>query len=364
MAADSVSSMLAQRAHPRLFDEIETLQGATTFPLRKTYRCPANVATIASQLAHSHNPVEPTEAQGHTILLAHDGNQAVLQQLLTTNHLPGERIAMLARRTDTIDALKGQEDPEFPGGCKLAEQLSIAATMLRTSASKAGQLTSAALAKLLLNDYYPTKTTLEQHNITQRQWRQAVWHFLTNAATTTDGETWYEWVLRLRPCLATAATMVGITLEQQKVNTALRATNAMRVPRQPAAPPAVTPWPEGTLFSTVHGVKGDEFEIVALYYPKPKTLGTLRCIIKDWWSNEETEERRVAFVATTRAMRVFILCVHKETYNALRTEQTAFFTAFGEHIGPPVAPTAPQQPTPRPRATTRQTILPGNLPPQ
>jgi DNA helicase II / ATP-dependent DNA helicase PcrA len=27
-------------AHPRLFDELEALQGAKTFPLRKTYRCP------------------------------------------------------------------------------------------------------------------------------------------------------------------------------------------------------------------------------------------------------------------------------------------------------------------------------------
>ena len=98
---------------------------------------------------------------------------------------------------------------EFPGGCKLAEQLNIAATTLRTSASKAGQLTSAALAKVLLNDYYPTKTTLERYMISQRRWRQAVWHLLTSAATTTDGETWHDWVLRLRANLTKAATMVS-----------------------------------------------------------------------------------------------------------------------------------------------------------
>jgi len=32
----------------------------------------------------------------------------------------------------------------------------------------------------------------------------------------------------------------------------------------------LTLWPDGRQLSTVHGVKADEFEIVALHYPKPK----------------------------------------------------------------------------------------------
>jgi DNA helicase-2/ATP-dependent DNA helicase PcrA len=349
-------------AHPRLFDELETLPGAKTFPLRKTHRCPTNVANVATFLAHSHNPVEPTNEQGRSLLLAHQGDPTILYDVLIAGVAAGERIAILARRTNTIDRLKGYDHPEFPGGCKLAEHLSMAASTLRTSASKAGQLTSAALASVLLNNYYPTKTTLEQHQITLRQWRQAVWHLLTSAASTTDGETWYDWVLRLRPALAMAATMVGITLEQQKVTAVLRATTAMQVPRKPAPPPAPPSWPEGTMLSTVHGVKGDEFEIVALYYPKPKPQGMLRCISKQWWSDQDTEERRVAFVATTRAMRTFILCVHNDTYTALQTEQPAFFASFGEHIGPPVTTAAPPRAAPR-RRTRQPVFVPNPLPP-
>jgi superfamily I DNA/RNA helicase len=149
--------------------------------------------------------------------------------------------------------------------------------------------------------------------------------------------------------------MVGKTLEQQRVTAVLRATAAMQVPRQPVPLAAPTLWPEGAILSTVHGVKGDEFEIVALYYPKPKPQGMLRCISKQWWSPQDTEERRVAFVATTRAMRTFILCVHNDTYNALRTEQPAFFASFGEHIGPPLAAAAPPRTAPQRR--TRQTVL-------
>jgi hypothetical protein len=305
-------------------------------------------------LAHSHNPVEPTAEQGRTVLLAHDGDPATLHHVLVANLAADGRVAILARRTDTIDALKGHATCDFPGGCKLAEQLSIAASNLRTSASKAGQLTSAALAKVLLDDYFPTKITLERHKTTPRQWRQAVWHLLTTAATTAEGETWYDWVLRLRPSLTTAAIMAGIALEQQKITAVLRATNAMRTPRQPAVARAPTHWPEETVFSTVHGVKGDEFEIVTLYYPKPKTHGTLQCITKQWWNNQDTEERRVAFVATTRAMRVFILCVHKDTYNALQTEQPAFFACFNEHV---LATTPTQRTPPAKKRLAQQTIL-------
>jgi superfamily I DNA/RNA helicase len=146
-----------------------------------------------------------------------------------------------------------------------------------------------------------------------------------------NGETWHDWVVRLRPALTKAATIAGITIDQQHVTAVLGAKNAMRTPRHIPAPVTPTPWPEGALFSTVHGVKGDEFEIVALYYPKPKTTGTLRCITKQWWDEQATEERRVAFVATTRARRVFILCVHNETYNALRAQQPEFFASFSEY---------------------------------
>lgn len=339
-------------AHPRLFDEIETIQGAATFPLRKTYRCPANVASVATHLAHSHNPVEPTDEPGHSILLAHNDDPARLRDALVANAQPGERITILARRTDTIDNLKGCGKANFPGGCKLAAQISAAVALLPTSASKAGQLASAALAKLLLNDYFPTKPTLDAHHTSPQAWRQAVWHLLTDAAKINSGETWQDWVIRMRTALAEAAALAGIPLARARITQALRTTASMNTPRQPALAKPATIWPDATVFSTIHGVKGDEFEVVALYYPKPSAHGLLQCITRQWWNNQATEERRVAFVATTRAKRVFILCVHQDTYNALEASQSAFFASFNDHI----APIAAARPAPAGRRT-RQTVL-------
>jgi DNA helicase II / ATP-dependent DNA helicase PcrA len=317
-------------AHPRLFDDLETQPGAKTFPLRRTFRCPINVAKIAVHLAHSHNPVVPTREQGHTILVAHGGNPQVLNDIITTCHQPGDRIAVLARRLDTIDTLHGRERPKFPGGCKLAEQLQYATSILPTSARKAGRITSAALANVLLDDFYPTKIILEEHKITQREWRRAVWYLLTCAAKTREGETWQDWVQGLRQGLAETAKIVHQPLEQRKIGNCLRINENMRVPRQTLAPVQPAPWPKETLFSTVHGVKGEEFETVAFYSPKPSQRGT-GAVAKEWWNQAEPEERRIAFVATTRAKRLFILCVDKKTYWDLQNEQPEFFASFAQH---------------------------------
>src|ERR1019366_6783314 len=76
-------------AHPRLFDELEALAGAKSFPLRKTYRCPTNVAKVATMLAHSHNPVEPTPEQGRTILVSHNDDLVTLHTVIASNVAPG-----------------------------------------------------------------------------------------------------------------------------------------------------------------------------------------------------------------------------------------------------------------------------------
>ncbi len=330
-------------AHPRLFDDLATIPGAKSFSLRKTYRCPKSVARVATLLAQSHNPVEPTKEQGYSMLVAHDGSPGVLSTIITGLLRPAERVAILARRTDTIDALKGAATCVFPGGCKLAAQLSSAANILPRSGSKAAQLTGAALAMALLDHCYPTKATLERHQITPRAWRKAVWHLLSTAASTIGGETWYDWVLRLRPALRTAAEIVGSPVEQRRIMQLLGANKSMQSPRQPVQPGPGTAWPAATVFSTVHGVKGDEFEIVALYYPKPKARGTLRCVTKQWWGDQHTEERRVAFVATTRAKRVYVLCVHRDSYEALQHQQRQFVASFSEHKPILVPRAAPRQ---------------------
>jgi DNA helicase-2/ATP-dependent DNA helicase PcrA len=319
-------------AHPRLFDDLEALDGAQAFPLRTTHRCPRRVAAIATHLAHSQIPIQPTDQEGAVILLVHHDDPRVLYDAVIGMRQPGDRIAILARRSDTISRLKGHITSDFPGGCKLAERLSEAADTLFFHPSKAAQIASSELGYLFFQERYPTRATLERQGITSTCWRQATWRVLSTAATRHDVEQWRDWVTRLRPALREAAQLVNHPLDEATINRRLQATQAMNVPRHPPQQAQPLAWPDGTTFDTVHGVKGDEFEIVALYCPRPANRGLQRCITTRWWHPQQTEERRVAYVATTRAKRIFILCVHQTTHDALRDQQQAFFAGFRHEL--------------------------------
>jgi DNA helicase-2/ATP-dependent DNA helicase PcrA len=313
-------------AHPRLFGDIEALDGARTFPLRITHRCPRRVVAVATHLAQS--PIEPTDQEGTALLLAHQDDPRVLYDAITAMRQPGDRIAILARRTATVAQLSGHITSDFPGGCKLAERLSEAADALLTDPKKAGQITSTELGELFLQDRYPTHATLEREHIALSCWRRATWRVLNTAATRQDDETWCDWVLRLRSALRAAAQVLNRPINDTTINRRLQVTQGMHAPRIPPHPAQPILWPGTTTLDTIHGVKGDGFDIVALYCPRPINRGLQRCITTQWWDQHQTEEQRVAYVATTRAKRAYILCVHQTTYDALRNQQPAFFASF------------------------------------
>jgi superfamily I DNA/RNA helicase len=78
---------------------------------------------------------------------------------------------------------------------------------------------------------------------------------------------------------------------------------------------------------TVHAVKGETHHTTVLYVPK---LQANRCPSVVWWSSEAAfqEERRIAFVAATRAADTFIFCVHRETYERLLKSKPTFVEGF------------------------------------
>ena len=83
--------------------------------------------------------------------------------------------------------------------------------------------------------------------------------------------------------------------------------------------------------STVHQVKGAEFDCVTLFVPKPKKDGR-GCPSTEWWSERASaEEQRIAYVAASRARNTFVLCVHRESYNALRERRPDFLSLFEVH---------------------------------
>jgi DNA helicase II / ATP-dependent DNA helicase PcrA len=312
-------------AHPGLFDDIAALDGARTYPLRTTHRCPRRVAAIASHLADER--IAPTDEEGTVQLLDHANTTQTVLDAINALRRPGDRVAIIARRAETIARLQGHTSNDFPGGSKLAERLTEAANLLPTNPSRARQIATTELSNLLFNDRHPTRATLDAHNVTSAAWRQAIWCVLRTAATTRENETWQDWVLRLRPALQQAARILNHPVDAATINRRLPTRQDWDIVRSQAMPQAPT-WPADIRFDTVHGVKGDEFEIVAFYCPQPTNRGRHRCISTQWWDPDQAEERRVAYVATTRAKHAYLLCVHHATYTALQQQRPAFFACF------------------------------------
>ena len=68
--------------------------------------------------------------------------------------------------------------------------------------------------------------------------------------------------------------------------------------------------------STIHKVKGAEFDTVVFFVPK--TAKNKRPSIQWRPDDNAGEERRIAFGAVSRAKQRFVLCFHSTVYDALK----------------------------------------------
>jgi superfamily I DNA/RNA helicase len=90
---------------------------------------------------------------------------------------------------------------------------------------------------------------------------------------------------------------------------------------------AVEPiWQLKDTISTIHKVKGAEFDTVVFFVPK---TAKNKCPSIQWWSDDDGgEERRIAFVAVSRAKQRFVLCLHSTVYDALKQNRPDFIKCF------------------------------------
>jgi DNA helicase-2/ATP-dependent DNA helicase PcrA len=94
-------------------------------------------------------------------------------------------------------------------------------------------------------------------------------------------------------------------------------------------------WNAADTIATVHKVKGAEFDTVVLFVPKA-TRG--KCPSVQWWSDEDGgEERRIAFVAASRAKLRFVLCMHTSVHEAMKQARPEFLACFEPPVFMPSA---------------------------
>ena len=319
-------------ANPSLFFGIEKLDGAKTLPLTKTQRCATRIAAVASALSDSDSTVVPREGApaGKATILVHkmravSPDPVLLSQikLLTRDDTS---VAILARRNLTIRRLEtAQSDPGFPGSSRLGGALDRAAWLLRTGqSSKAAKLVAQELGAIVLGDEVPTREKITAANISLRQWKESICSIVKTATESTAPD-WNSWLSEQKECMETHVQILtsskqplGARFRKGK-KTVLRTTNA-----KPQSNPV---WENKFCPVTIHRAKGAEFSAVILFCPKPHA-SLAPCPSTEWWQASPSEEKRIAYVAVTRAEENLIICIHEETYQELQSNHPEFLSLF------------------------------------
>lgn len=323
-----------------LFDAADQIPDARGAVLDQSHRCPRCVAAVATELSRSGKAVVPVgkAAQGQAILLVHDHQEPDLPSLLST--LPDSlRVSVvLARKTRTVRKLnQGVVTTECPAGCKFARGINRAVENLLTgNPTMAARILWKELGGVLLDDEDVDDYKLLAQSISVALWRSACHRIIFEAAQVRPGETWNEWIARLKSLVASEATRLGQPIN--KLGTKIRSVGADGTGLR-FADPAKTPTTSAVEVITVHQAKGREFPVVMVYYPKAhKTHAP--CPSTEWWSEESgKEEKEVAFVACTRSEQALVLAIHRTTFVALQSSKPEFIALFDPIINQPVVST-------------------------
>lgn len=326
-------------ADPELFQKAQQLPDARLYSLPRTHRCSAKVAAVASALSISHGSIlAEGNSEGRAMLLVHDhetATGALAESLLAQFNAfvpDGGTHALLGRRGETVRALAFAADADdYSGVARASRRLDLAVRMLRENRPDlAMRYVQCVLADIVFGKPTPTLEDLREQGISQREWKLKVGKILWAAHSPgSAGETWDAWTTRMREVIRNAALELGWREDARSLGGRFRRAQGGDRLRPLRVRQETTPLDAALVAATVHKVKGGEFDNVTLFVPKP---GRQRknCPSVDWWPEVgmSAEERRIAFVAASRAREAFLLCIHRQSYEALRQMRPEFVRLF------------------------------------
>jgi DNA helicase-2/ATP-dependent DNA helicase PcrA len=321
-------------ADPRVFAVFAELPGARILPLAESLRCAPEICAVANQLSWSKQRIVSSEevGPGRAILLVHDGDVIPLLQLArdVRARVPHDAgpVAILARRNDEVNELLGEAvtiEPRFQSS--LLQALFRAGRYYRAGQTRYALATAeAGLARLMFGGGPPTKEELDRVGITRLGWRKLVGAAILVAEQYLPGESAYDWGLRIYSAIRDIIRTAG--LDQLVSNRRLRRLSPkLKHVLLPEAP-RVSHVNEQVQVKTVHGAKGETHHTTIYYVSQPRRRDA--CPSELWWSTsqESEEERRIAFVAVTRARKNAALCLHRSSYEALMKRRSEFVRLF------------------------------------
>jgi DNA helicase-2/ATP-dependent DNA helicase PcrA len=308
---------------PGLFDRVAAIPGAVTLPLDVTQRCSHVVSSVISVLSPSKREVKARAGapNGSVIIISHKSPQPVitaeLRSKLNSVDIPLHTCVVLARRGNTCrhlttaPSMKGGSN--FKGGSR--RTLAALEELMQGSSRRASLLTDRTLGRLLLDADYPSIALLSERGVEPRNWRLAKYRFVKRSYDSLGTSTWGEWAQALKDEVRAIASQLDLSVSNSNLGA------AFRIPTEKKNLTSTTPSVQQEVATlntpeamTVHAAKGRGFPNVLFYAPKPSKR--FPCPSQEWWDGD-LEERRVAYVALSRAQQNVVLCLHSDTVQSL-----------------------------------------------
>ncbi len=324
-------------ARPDLFNRFESIAGAVSLPLPSSRRCPTSVATTASFLKDSGGSISVANCNmGKTFLVRYSDLAKDIPRVVDAAVKGQSTITLkvIARQTSTVTTLIGRSAKPVPKlGCPTLNHMYRAVVMF----NQGRQVSSLAIARsaldLLIFEYEGVEDgDLEKHGIDPMSWKKLAADCLLRACSEMAIGNVYDWQTKVGEILDQEFSKFGFAQPLQFTPGKLK-------------PKKINDWdkacadylPQGDLqtnklvdipVQTVHGVKGETHDVTIFVCPEPRKVQHCPSIV--WWSENEEgrEEKRIAYVAMTRAQGDLIVCVSEACYQRLSITRPQFVASF------------------------------------
>lgn len=319
-------------AEARIFTVLKE-QGIADYSLTNNFRSSTNITQLISKFSSKEKPIiSKKEYLGNNILIIHNAKQPSNELKKKISELSDNTssFAILARRNSICNKFKDIKVNECPVKSNLAKHLSfILYNYFNGDKAKAFKNFEKCISHLLFetNIDYELQELLIQHNISKSTWKKDLYLLIMDIYRTEEGETWNDWMTRVNNSLVEISKKyglvhVGFNKKLAKDNQKGNIQRNLHLEQEDLWCKSIT------RIDSIHGVKGEEFDSCLIYCEKPSNKDYGKCPSETWWDN--AEERRIIFVAFSRAKKDLILCIHKDTYENIMRDpvKKQFFDNF------------------------------------
>ena len=345
-------------ASPEVFRKFESLPDAHRFTMEESIRCPTAVCRVARELSSEIRNIRPSrkKAAGEAFIVPHDGSSEHVAKWLTQGATRGDetRIVLLARKNRTVYELRGQPPQAAPSyGSRAIQHVDGAVRAFRRgNNTKAFEGVSAAFSKVLFGTELIPEDGLKRLESSEFEWRRECISFVLEADRQAHDCTFYDWGCHVRDGIEDVLVGLGWW----------HAVDSPLAPRRPYKTMSKSSgWPashhghsdgklprilKDVLVKNIHQTKGETYDVVVWFVPDSSPQ---ECPSLTWWSarSSDLEERRVAYVATTRTTSLLVLALPVDVLARLRVTRPQFVQRFtvvdGASDLPTQLPGRPQQ---------------------